>query len=137
MDSLSPKQSAILEFIQQFQEQRGYMPSMREIQAGCAISSTSVVEYNLRILEEKGQIRRDREISRGINLSAKVPGWNRYWVADDKLKQIAAAKPPVSTRPVDLQLARQQAARAAPNDAAEQERLFQQFLEWNRAQSKR
>jgi TRAP transporter TAXI family solute receptor len=73
-----------------------------------------------------------------INLAAKVPGWNRYWVAEEKLKQVAAAKPPpVSTRPIDLQLARQQAQRAAPNDAVEQERLFQQFLEWNRAQTKR
>jgi TRAP transporter TAXI family solute receptor len=75
---------------------------------------------------------------KSINLSAKVPGWTRYWVAEEKLRQVAAAKPvPVPSRPVDLQLARQQAARAAPNDAAEQERLFQQFLEWNRAQSKR
>ena len=38
--------------------------------------------------------------------------------------------------PIDTQLARQQAARAAPNDAAEQERLFQRFLEWNKAQRK-
>ena len=75
---------------------------------------------------------------KSINLSAKVPGWTRYWVAEEKLKQVAAAKPVgVPSRPVDLQLARQQAARAAPNNAAEQERLFQQFLEWNRAQTKR
>jgi hypothetical protein len=32
---------------------------------------------------------------------------------------------------------RSQAARAAPNDAAEQERLFREFLEWNRKQSRR
>ena len=68
MDKLSPKQSAILEFLQQFREQRGYSPSMREIQQACYISSTSVVEYNLRILEQKGLLHRDREISRGINL---------------------------------------------------------------------
>ena len=30
-----------------------------------------------------------------------------------------------------------QAARAAPGDPAEQERLFQRFLEWSRQQSKR
>ena len=34
-------------------------------------------------------------------------------------------------------LARTQAARAAPNNPAEQERLFQQFLEWSKQQSRR
>jgi hypothetical protein len=37
---------------------------------------------------------------------------------------------------VDPVLARQQAARAAPTSSAEQERLFQQFLEWSRTQRK-
>jgi hypothetical protein len=74
---------------------------------------------------------------KSINLNAKVPGWTRYWVAEEKLKQMAAAQPPpTAARTVDQQLARQQAARAAPNDAAEQERLFQKFLEWSRTQAK-
>jgi hypothetical protein len=37
---------------------------------------------------------------------------------------------------IDAQLARQQAARAAPGDTAEQERLFQKFLEWSKSQNK-
>ncbi len=41
-----------------------------------------------------------------------------------------------SARSVDPAQLRAQAARAAPNDPAEQERLFRQFLEWNRKQSK-
>jgi TRAP transporter TAXI family solute receptor len=71
---------------------------------------------------------------KSINLAAKVPGWTRYWVAEEKLKQMAAQ----GTRDVvvDTQLVRQQAARAAPNNAAEQERLFQQFLEWTKSQGK-
>ena len=74
-----------------------------------------------------------------INLAGQVPGWTRYWVAEEKLKQMAAAQPPVSApaSPIDVQLARQQAARAAPGDAAEQERLFQRFLEWSKQQPKR
>lgn len=71
---------------------------------------------------------------KSINLAAKVPGWTRYWVAEEKLKQMAAAQP--APRNIDPQLARQQAARAAPNDAAEQERLFQKFLEWSKGQAK-
>jgi TRAP-type uncharacterized transport system substrate-binding protein len=73
---------------------------------------------------------------KSINLASKVPGWTRYWVAEERLRAIAAAKPDPS-RPVDHQLARQQAARVAPNNSAEQERLFQQFLEWSRTQGKR
>jgi TRAP transporter TAXI family solute receptor len=73
---------------------------------------------------------------KSINLASNVPGWTRYWVAEDKLKQMVAAKGESKPPRIDTQLARQQAARAAPNDAAEQERLFQRFLEWNKAQRK-
>ena len=31
---------------------------------------------------------------KSINLAANVPGWTRYWVADEMLKQMAAAKAP-------------------------------------------
>jgi hypothetical protein len=44
----------------------------------------------------------------------------------------------IAARPkIDPGLARAQAARVAPNDPAEQERLFQQFLEWSKRQSRR
>ncbi|GIW13714.1 MAG: LexA repressor [Tepidiforma sp.] len=68
MTNLSPRQQQILEFLRAFIEEHDYPPSIRDIQEGCGISSTSVVDYNLRKLEEKGYIRRDREISRGIEL---------------------------------------------------------------------
>ena len=45
-------------------------------------------------------------------------------------------QPKPAPRAIDPQLARQQAARAAPNDSAEQERLFQKFLEWSKSQAK-
>ena len=47
---------------------RGYPPSIRDILGGCGISSTSVVNYNLTILEREGYIRRHRSVSRGIEL---------------------------------------------------------------------
>jgi TRAP-type uncharacterized transport system substrate-binding protein len=73
---------------------------------------------------------------KSINLAAKVPGWTRYWVAEEKLKQMAAAQS--RDVAIDTQLARQQAARAAPTGgAAEQEKLFQQFLEWSKSQGKK
>jgi repressor LexA len=68
MKDLSDKQLAILEFLNQFLSEKDYPPSIRDIQEHCGISSTSVVDYNLRKLEEKGFIRRDREVSRGIEV---------------------------------------------------------------------
>jgi len=67
---------------------------------------------------------------KSINLAAKVPGWTRYWVAEEKLKKMAPADATAPT--IDAQLARQQASRAAPLNPAEQERLFQRFLEWSK-----
>jgi repressor LexA len=68
MSELSPKQAQILDFLSTFLEDKDYPPSIRDIQIGCGISSTSVVDYNLRKLEEKHFIRRDREVSRGIEI---------------------------------------------------------------------
>ncbi len=68
MRDLSPKQQKIYSFIRNFVEERDYPPSIRDIQNACGISSTSVVDYNLKALERQGLIRRDREISRAIEL---------------------------------------------------------------------
>ena len=51
---LSPKQQSILRFIRQFIDEHDYPPSIRQIQNGCKISSTSVVDYNLKKLESDG-----------------------------------------------------------------------------------
>ncbi|MCK9494693.1 MAG: transcriptional repressor LexA [Dehalococcoidia bacterium] len=67
-DELSAKQRGILQFLEDFIAKHDYPPSIRDIQNGCDISSTSVVDYNLKRLEEKGFIRRDREVSRAIEL---------------------------------------------------------------------
>lgn len=65
---LSDRQRGILKYIQQYVDERGYPPSIREIGDRVGISSTSVVDYNLRALERDGYIRRDREVSRGLEI---------------------------------------------------------------------
>ncbi|RLC60140.1 MAG: repressor LexA, partial [Chloroflexi bacterium] len=45
--SLSAKQERIINFVTEFLQDRGYPPTIRDIAAGCGISSTSVVAYNL------------------------------------------------------------------------------------------
>ena len=71
MKTLSSKQQRIIDFVRNFWQDRGYPPTIRDIVAGCGISSTSVVDYNLDILEREGYIRRHREVSRGIELLAR------------------------------------------------------------------
>jgi repressor LexA len=69
MRQLSQRQRRILDFIGRFQQRHGYPPSIREIGQEVDISSTSVVDYNLKVLEREGYIRRDREVSRGLELT--------------------------------------------------------------------
>ncbi len=73
MKGLSSKQQHIIDFIRSFVVDRSYPPTIRDIVSGCGISSTSVVSYNLNILDREGYIRRHPEVSRGIELLAGFP----------------------------------------------------------------
>jgi repressor LexA len=68
MKILSSRQQSIIEFVRRFTEENGFPPTVRDIAAGCGVSSTSVVDYNLRALEREGYIRRHRDVSRGIEM---------------------------------------------------------------------
>ena len=94
MRVLSSKQQHIINFVRRFLIEKGFPPSIRDIQNGCGFSSTSVVNYNLDILEREGYIRRHREVSRGIELLDRslVP------IQVPVIGQIAAGEPiPVPT----------------------------------------
>jgi repressor LexA len=69
MKGLSNRQEAILRFIKEFYQENHFPPTIREIQERCRITSTSVVDYNLKALEEKGYLRRNKKISRGLELT--------------------------------------------------------------------
>jgi repressor LexA len=90
MKALSSKQQQILAFLRRFREGKDYPPTVRDILKACGISSTSVVDYNLRILEREGYIRRDREVSRGIEMLDKT---QRRIVRVPLLGYIAAGEP--------------------------------------------
>lgn len=68
MTQLSKKQQDILHFIERYIEENNWPPTVREIQEALKISSTSVVDYNLDALEQKGQIIRKGGKSRAIEL---------------------------------------------------------------------
>jgi repressor LexA len=65
---LSPRQQRILECIRDFMDEHHYPPTVRDIQNRCDISSTSVVDYNLHILERERYLKREPDVSRGIEL---------------------------------------------------------------------
>lgn len=92
MKKLSSKQQKIIKFVNRFWLERSYPPTVRDILNGCGISSTSVVDYNLDILEREGYIRRHPGISRGIELVTSSPArMNTFRVP--VVGQIAAGEP--------------------------------------------
>src|SRR5699024_10251740 len=80
MKKLSERQQAVLDYIAAFLDQNDYPPTIRDIKNELNISSTSVVDYNLKVLEERDLIRRNRNISRGIELVGRVPQRNNTTV---------------------------------------------------------
>lgn len=65
---LGERHRKIMEFLTIFQEENGYSPSIREIGENIGVNSTSLVDYYLRQLVDKGYIERDSHISRSIRI---------------------------------------------------------------------
>ena len=65
---LPPRRQQILDFIQTFIAENGIPPTVRDVQKACEISSTSVVDYNLKILKRDGYLHRRPDTARGIEL---------------------------------------------------------------------
>jgi repressor LexA len=101
LKGLSTKQQKILDFLRRFIREKDYPPSIRDIQEACGISSTSVVDYNLKALERMGYIHRDREVSRAIEL-LDGSGRRPRMISIPVVGQIAAGQPiPVPEASVD------------------------------------
>jgi len=101
LKALSPKQQKIIDFLRRFIREKNYPPSIRDIQEECNISSTSVVDYNLKALERMGYIHRDREVSRAIEL-LDGSGRRPRTISVPIIGQIAAGRPiPVPESTID------------------------------------
>jgi repressor LexA len=72
MSGISDRQQRMLAFIQEFIQEHGYPPTIREIGRKLGISSTSVVNYNLNKLKTAGLLDRDGQVSRGLKLRGTV-----------------------------------------------------------------
>lgn len=71
---LGERHKKILKFLEKFQGENGFPPSIREIGENTNISSTSVVNYYLNQLEEMHYIERESNVSRGIRLLRSLEG---------------------------------------------------------------
>jgi repressor LexA len=68
-EGLSDKHIKVLQVLESYTEKNGYPPTIREICDRASLSSTSVANYYLERLEEKGYIERDRGVSRGLRVT--------------------------------------------------------------------
>ncbi|WP_148613873.1 transcriptional repressor LexA [Nocardioides rubriscoriae] len=65
---LTPRQLRVLSTIKDAIEHRGYPPSMREIGEAVGLTSTSSVAHQLRVLEQKGFLKRDPNRPRALEV---------------------------------------------------------------------
>lgn len=68
MARTSDKQQKILEFLNDFIEENGYPPTVREICAAVGLKSTATVSYHLTELKRLGKIQGDSNKRRAISL---------------------------------------------------------------------
>ncbi len=75
MITLTERQQDALRFIIGFKERNGISPSMREIARGIGLSENTMghVQRLLDCLEQRGAIRRQRFISRSIEVLERLP----------------------------------------------------------------
>jgi repressor LexA len=65
---LTPRQRRVLEVIRAAVEQRGYPPSIREIGSAVGLTSSSSVAHQLKVLEQRGYLRRDPHRPRALEV---------------------------------------------------------------------
>ena len=67
-EGLGERPLKILKFLSKYQGDHGYSPSIREIGMFIGVDSTSLVDYYLNQLVDKGYIERDNRVSRSIRI---------------------------------------------------------------------
>jgi repressor LexA len=100
---LTERQQAILDFIVATIRTRGFPPTLREIGRDFNIRSTKGVNDHLEALERKGKIRRQKDLSRAIEVvDMQVQG--EHAVSVPVVGRIAAGAPLLATENVEANL---------------------------------
>jgi TRAP-type uncharacterized transport system substrate-binding protein len=68
-----------------------------------------------------------------INLAAKVPGWTRYWVAEDMINKMASAD---SSRALTASTSSATSSIGGNGKSNETDPVYREFLEWRKKQQK-
>ena len=68
MVKLTKKQLAVLNYLQDFTEEKGYSPSYREMMAGLGLSSVSAVAEHVENLVEKGVLKKVPGAARSLEI---------------------------------------------------------------------
>ncbi len=74
LESLSPRQRQIVEYLRERSRQGAYPPSVRDIGQAVGLTSSSTVQTHLNTLERLGVIHRDPTKSRTVTLSETASG---------------------------------------------------------------
>ncbi len=101
IDQLSEPQQKILSFINVYMEENDIPPTIREIQHGTGISSTSMVSYHLKALERAQLLNRRERRSRGLVMNEPRRVNPRDMVAIPLVGVITCGAEPVPTPDAD------------------------------------
>jgi repressor LexA len=101
MKYLTERQRDILQFIREFQRERGVAPTHREICDRFGFSSYGTVYKHLSLLEKKGLIRRDWNQKRGVELIEKEAQQTPPGVRELPLFGTIAAGQPLEVQQTD------------------------------------
>ena len=75
MDNRGEKmRSRILEEVNNFRDENGFSPTVREIGRLVGLSSSSTVYYHLAVLEELGKIQKSPNTARSITVKNNIRG---------------------------------------------------------------
>ncbi|HET6480338.1 MAG TPA: transcriptional repressor LexA [Actinoplanes sp.] len=99
--ALSKRQRQILSMIREWIDQHGYPPTIREIGAAVGLDSPSSVAHQLKVLEDRGYLRRGARGSRAIDI--RTPG-EQANVPVPVLGTIAAGTPILADEHIDEEL---------------------------------
>jgi repressor LexA len=91
--TLYPKQRQVLDFINQFIQNRGCAPTLSELAQAIGVRSLATVHEHLQVLESKGVIKRYRGKDKGIEINPDYLPEKQNGVALPILGFIAAGQP--------------------------------------------
>jgi repressor LexA len=122
--AISERRRTILSFIQQYSGENGYPPTVREIADAAGISSTSVVNYHLNVLQEEGYIIRNREVARGLRVVDQAQEAPPSSTIDIPLLGVISAGMPIPVPDVSHGSPAQDAIQLTRDIVSDSERLY-------------